>query len=109
MTTNATRHGKTDDRSDRHDRDRNVVVTITAPNNHPHNFTVNLHDRVDKVAREAVRFFVEDHVMEQMECSLTLVVDGVARPLEDGARLEDVGLHAKSRLALVPKKPKTDG
>lgn len=109
VTTDATSEGKPGEPGHGHGHDREVTVTVVAPNNHPDTFTVDLHERVDKVAREAVRTFVAARIMEQMECGLALVVDGVARPLDDGARLEDVGVQANSRLALVPKAPKTDG
>ena len=109
MTTDATSKNKPAEPGHGHGHDGDVTVTIVAPNNHSDTFTVDLHERVDKVAREAVRTFAAAHVMEQMDCGLVLVVDGVARPLDDGARLEDVGVEANSRLALVPKTPKTDG
>lgn len=109
MTTEPTSKSNPGEPGHDHGHDREVAVTIVAPNNHPDTFTVDLHERVDKVAREAVRTFVTARIMEQMECGLVLVVDGVARPLDDGARLEDVGVQANARLALVPKTPKTDG
>lgn len=89
--------------------DRDVTVTMLAPNNASREMTVDLHDRVDKVAREAVKMFVAAHQMASMNCGLTHVVNGVATPLDDAARLEEVGVHKGSRLALVPKDPKTDG
>lgn len=92
-----------------HGDDRDVVVTVLAPNNTPREMNVDLHDRVDKVAREAVKAFVHDHQMEPMVCSLALIVDGVATKLDDTARLEEVGVRKHSRLSLIPKNPKTDG
>ncbi|MEV0792637.1 hypothetical protein [Kribbella sp. NPDC050459] len=88
---------------------RKVFVTVVAPNNAAREFPVQLHERVDKLAREAVRVFVRAQEMEPMECSLALVVDGAARTLDDAARLEETGVHEHSRLVLVPKQPKTDG
>lgn len=109
MTTDATSKKKPGGPGHGYGHDSDVTVTIVAPNNHPDTFTVDLHERVGKVAREAVHTFVTAHIMEQMDCGLALVVNGVARPLDDSARLEDVGVEANSRLALVPKTPKTDG
>ncbi|TCC33223.1 hypothetical protein [Kribbella speibonae] len=100
---------KPDEQGGNSGHDHDVVVTIAAPNNASRAFEVDLHDRVDKVAREAVRIFVRAHEMEQMECSLVLIVDGTASTLDDAARLEEAGVRKHSRLALVPKQPKTDG
>lgn len=89
--------------------DREAVVSVVAPNNADRDLEVDLHQRVDQVARKAVDLFVQTHQMEQMACSLALVVNGVATPLDDHARLEEVGVHEYSRLVLIPKQPKTDG
>ena len=108
-------HKHDDDRDHGHDQhgghghDRDVDVTVVAPNNASREMEVDLHDRVDKVAREAVRLFVKANQMEPMECSLALVVDGAATTLDDAARLEEVGVRKHARLVLVPKQPKTDG
>lgn len=86
-----------------------ISVTIAAPNNDQRPFVVNDQERADRVARDAVTAFVAAQQMTQMDCSLALVVDGVATLLDDASRLEEDGVHDGARLALVPKKPKTDG
>jgi hypothetical protein len=87
----------------------NINVTVVAPNNASRDETVNLHDRVDKVAREAVKEFVNAHEMDSMECSLALIIDSVAAPLDDTSRIEETAVRDGARLVLIPKKPKTDG
>lgn len=99
----------TDKHDNGHGNDRDIVITVVAPNNADRDIEVNVHERVDKVAREAVKVFVENHQMEQIDCSLALVTDGVASPLDDSARLEETAVHEHSRLVLIPKAPKTDG
>jgi hypothetical protein len=91
------------------DEHRTIVITIAAPNNAAREFEVDVRDRVDHVARDAVRTFVNAHEMEPMECSLALVIHGSASLLDDAARLEETAVHEHSRLVLVPKQPKTDG
>lgn len=92
-----------------HGNDRDITVTISAPNNESLEFDVSAHDRVDKVAREAVKAFVKANQMESMDCSLALVIDGVASLLDDTARVEETAVHEHSHLVLVPKQTKTDG
>lgn len=92
-----------------HGNDRDITVTVAAPNNASLDFKVSLHDRVDKVARKAVKAFVHDHQMESMDCGLALIINGVASPLDDSARLEETPVRNHARLVLVPKQPKTDG
>lgn len=92
-----------------HNHKRHVVVTVAAPNNVSREVEVDLHDRVDKVARDAVHAFVHAQQMESMACGLALVVSGTARLLDDTARLQESDVQAHARLVLVPKRPKTDG
>lgn len=86
-----------------------IMVTIRTPAGHHHEFEVRTHERVDKVVREAVSYFVDRHELDAGEYGLALVRDGVAQPLEDAARLEDYAVRQGDVLALVTKQPQIDG
>jgi hypothetical protein len=86
-----------------------ITVTIRTPAGHHHEFEVRTHERVDKVAREAVRYFVERHELDEGQYGLALVRDGVAQPMEDAARLEDYDVRPHDVLALISKQPQIDG
>ncbi|MFI5062969.1 MAG: hypothetical protein ACHP9Z_03195 [Streptosporangiales bacterium] len=86
-----------------------VTVTVFAPNNAHHEFTVEATERVDKLARTAVDFFVHSGQMQPADCGLAVVRDGVATPLDDASRLDEDGIHTGAELKLLVKKPKTDG
>lgn len=86
-----------------------VTVTLFAPNNAHHEFTVEAGERVDKLARTAVDFFVDSGQMQPADCGLAVVRDGVATPLDDASRLDEDGIHTGAELKLIVKKPKTDG
>ncbi len=86
-----------------------VTITIKTPANHIHDFEVRLHDRVDKVGREAVQYFVGTDELAEGPYSLALVHDGVATSLDDAARLEDAGVRDGDTLALISKQPQVDG
>ena len=86
-----------------------ITVTIRTPAGHHHDFEVRAHERVDKVAREAVRYFVERHELEEGQYGLALIHDGVAKPMEDAARLEDYDVRQGDVLALISKQPQIDG
>lgn len=93
------------------DEANKIRITVAAPNNESRDLHVHPHARIDEVSRQAVGVFVEERLMEHMECSLALVLDGEASPLDDATRVVeiDVDLHLDVRLVLVPKRPKTDG
>lgn len=86
-----------------------ISVIVFAPNNAHHEFTVAATERVDKLARTAVAFFVEHGQMQPADCGLAVVHDGVATPLDDASRLDEDGIHSGAKLKLLVKKPKTDG
>lgn len=86
-----------------------ISVVVHAPNNTPHTFSVDVHERMDKLAREAVAYFVTAGQMQNDACGLALVHDGVAVPLDDTSRLEEDRVQDGAVLKLVVKKPKTDG
>ncbi len=89
--------------------EKTIQVTIRTPAGHEAQFEVRLRERVDKVARDATRYFVERGLLADDQYSLALVSDNVARPLEDAARLEDYAVTEGSVLALVNKQPQIDG
>ena len=86
-----------------------ITVTVFAPNNAHHEFTVKATERVDKLARTAVDFFVSSGQMQPADCGLAVVHDGVATPLDDASRLDEDGIRTGAKLKLIVKKPKTDG
>lgn len=86
-----------------------VVVTVFAPNNAQHEFTVAADERVDKLARTAVGFFVDSRQMQPADCGLAVIHDGVATPLDDASRLDEDDIRTGAKLKLIVKKPKTDG
>jgi hypothetical protein len=86
-----------------------ITVIVYAPNNAHHEFTVAATERVDKLARTAVAFFVERGQMQPADCGLAIVHDGVATPLDDASRLDEDGIRSGAKLKLLVKKPKTDG
>ena len=86
-----------------------IVVTVFAPNNAQHEFTVAADERVDKLARTAVGFFVDSGQMQPADCGLAVIHDGVATPLDDASRLDEDGIRTGAKLKLIVKKPKTDG
>ena len=86
-----------------------IAVTVFAPNNAHHEFTVGATERVDKLARTAVDFFVETGQMQPADCGLAVVHDGVATPLDDASLLDEDGVRTGTKLKLLVKKPKTDG
>jgi glucose-6-phosphate 1-dehydrogenase len=89
--------------------EKTIRVTIRTPAGHEAQFEVRLHERVDKVARDATRFFVDHGLVAEGQYNLALVRDNVAQPLEDSARLEDYAVTEGSVLALVNKQPQIDG
>lgn len=86
-----------------------IAVTVAAPNNAQREMTFDVHDRVDKIAREAVKVFVNAGQMTQMDCSVAVVLDGVATRLDDAFRLSETPVRPGMRIVLIPKTPKTDG
>lgn len=72
-------------------------------------FEVRGHDRVDKVVKEFVDYFVHDHLLAPGDFGLALVRDGAAVTLPDASRLEDHGVVDGDVLALVTKAPEVDG
>jgi len=101
--------GKPDKPDDHGGGPSTVTVDVATPSNESRPFTVNAHERVDKLARDAVKEFVAAGLMADLDCGLALVVAGVATPLDDTARLDELNIHTGARLVLVVKKPKTDG
>ncbi len=86
-----------------------LTLTVHAPNNSSHEFTIKAHERVDKLARAAVDHFAGEGLMQSTDCGLVLVNGGAATPLDDTSRLNELGLQDGAVLKLVVKEPKTDG
>lgn len=89
--------------------DKAVTVTIRTPGNIPGTFEVREHDRVDKVAREAVDFFVGRSELAAGAYSLAVIRDGKGVEMNDAARLEDYDVIDGDELHLVNRAPQVDG
>lgn len=88
---------------------RTVLVTVRTPAGAPHEFNADLHERVDKLVREAVRYFVSQNLLENGDYSLALVRNGTAVNLEDEKRLQEYGVVKGDVFHLIPKRPQVDG
>lgn len=93
----------------REGKDNQVAITVRTPAGAPHEFLVKLHERVDKLAREAIDYFVSETLLEPGPYALALVRNGAATNLEDNKRFEDYGIEGGDVLHLIPKKPQVDG
>lgn len=91
------------------EKNKKVAVTVRTPAGAPHDFVVELHERIDKLSREAIAYFVGETLLEPGPYALALVRNGAATNLEDNKRLEDYGIEAGDVLHLIPKKPQVDG
>jgi hypothetical protein len=73
-------------------RPETITVTVRTPAGTPHPFEVRANERVDKVVRNAVRYFLQAGQLAAGEYGLALIRDGRAEDLADAARLEDYGV-----------------
>ena len=85
------------------------TVTIRTPAGQPGAFSVTTQERVDKVVRTAVDFFINRGELSQGDYGLAEVKDGTSQTLVDSNRLEDYGVTAQTDLRLVSKQPHVDG
>jgi Fe2+ transport system protein FeoA len=90
-------------------RPETITVTVRTPAGTPHSFEVRGNERVDKVVRAAVRYFVQAGQLAAGEYGLALIRDGRAEDLADAARLEDYGVVEGDVLVLITKAPQVDG
>jgi hypothetical protein len=86
-----------------------ITVTVRTPAGTPHPFEIRGNERVDKVVRAAVRYFVQAGQLAAGEYGLALIRDGRAEDLADAARLEDYGVVEGDVLVLITKAPQVDG
>lgn len=95
-----------------HDKPRpNKIVTVVVrtPGNIPATFEFHAHDRIDKVIRDAVAYFVGRNELSAGEYGLALVRDGEGVELNDAGRLEDYDIVDGDELHLINRAPQVDG
>lgn len=91
------------------EKDHKLEVTVRTPAGHPHKFTFNDHERVEKATNEAVEHFVRTGELAVGEYGLALIRDGRTIELASGARLDDFDIVDGDVLALYNKRPQVDG
>lgn len=79
-------------KADRPEKDKDVSVTVRTPGGASESFDFKDNTRVDKVIREAVTHFVGTRELAAGDYGLALVRSGAATPLDDSARLDEVGV-----------------
>ncbi|MGH2708200.1 MAG: hypothetical protein ACRDJF_12650 [Actinomycetota bacterium] len=84
-------------------------VTIRTPAGYSSPFSIDAHERVEAVTRQAVKHFVAARQLAPGEYGLALVRGGQATDLADDARLEDCGVGEADVLSLISKGPQVDG
>jgi hypothetical protein len=90
-------------------RPETITVTVRTAAGTPHPFEVRTNERVDKLVRAAVRYFVGAGQLAAGEYGLALIRDGRAEDLADAARLDDYGVVEGDVLVLIAKAPQVDG
>jgi hypothetical protein len=86
-----------------------ITVTVRTPAGTPQPFEVRTNERVDKLVRNAVRYFVQAGQLAAGEYGLALIRDGRAEDLADAARLDDYGVVEGDVVVLIAKAPQVDG
>ena len=86
-----------------------ISVTIRTPAQIGHVFEVSPHDRVDKTARTAVKYFVGQGQLSDGNYGLALVREGQATLMTDSGRIEDYAVVEGDTLNLIAKEPEVDG
>lgn len=79
-------------KADRPEKDKDVSVTVRTPGGASESFDFKDNTRVDTVIREAVTHFVGTRELAAGDYGLALVRSGAATPLDDIARLDEVGV-----------------
>lgn len=89
--------------------DKTITVVIRTPGNIPGTFEIRRHDRVDKVVREAVGYFVGRNELAAGDYGLALVRDGNGVELNDAGRFDDYDIVEGDELHLINRAPQVDG
>ncbi len=90
-------------------KDHKLEVTVRTPAGHPHEFTFNDHERVEKATNDAVDHFVSTGELAAGDYGLALIREGRTIELAPGARLDDLDIVDGDVLALYNKRPQVDG
>jgi hypothetical protein len=88
---------------------KTITVTIRTPAGHPHDFEFEPSARVAEVIHVVVAHFVTVGQLAAGDYGLSVIRDGRAEDMAEGARLEDFGIHTGDVLALTVKGPQVDG
>lgn len=65
--------------------------------------------QVHVVLKRAIQHFIKTGIMADGDYAMALVVGGRALELEEGSKLEDVGVIDGSVLAIIVRGPQVDG
>lgn len=95
--------------ADKPEKDKDVTVTVRTPGGASQSFDFKDNTRVDKVIRDAVTHFLGVGELAAGDYGLALVRSGAATPLDDSARLDEVGVVDADVLHLTNKAPQVDG
>jgi hypothetical protein len=102
-------HVDTDESNKEPKSPKQITVTVRTPANIGHDFRVRSHDRVDKVVRDAVEYFVSQGQLAAGNYGLAVIQDDHAVEMADAARLEDFDVSDRDVLVLLNKDPQVDG
>ena len=93
-----------------HDRGTTVIhIAVRTPAGARHEFGFSEHDRIDKVVREALRYFVSVGQLQDGSYGLKLERDGKLLALSDSGQLEDYEIRECDQLFLTIREPQVDG
>ena len=93
----------------KHDKDKDLDVTVRTPAGSSAPFSFKDNTKVDKVVRTAVDHFVGRGELTNGDYGLALARGGTATELADDSRLDDDGVVDGDVLHLINRAPQVDG
>jgi hypothetical protein len=97
------------DRQDDDHGNKTFEVTVRTPAGAGHKFEVKRNERVDKVIRKTVEYFVAAGQLAAGNYGLAVERDGRMSSLNDAGRLDDFDVTERDVLFLTIKDPQVDG
>ena len=97
------------DRQNDDHRNKTFEVTVRTPAGAGHKFEVKRNERVDKVVRTTVEYFVAAGQLAAGNYGLAVERDGRMLALNDAGRLDDFDVTERDVLFLTIKDPQVDG
>jgi hypothetical protein len=90
---------------------KDVSITVRAPNGATEHLIVDLHERADKVTREAVKKFRDAHQLADGDFDLALSRNGgAAEIISPTQRMDELQFDPRVDIFyLINKKPQVDG